>query len=379
MARTELEVARERGFKGIVALRGESGLALAHEYKPDAIILDMRLPVMDGWAVLERLKQHPETRHIPVHIVSAGDGRQSALRAGAVAFVEKPVSKEALDETFGAIRTFIDREVKRLLVVEDDEGERRALVELIGGGDDVEVTAVESSDAALEALHLQHYDCMVVDLNLRERSGFELLDQIKQDERYASTPVIVYTGKELTQRETTELRQLSDTIIVKNASSPERLLDETALFLHRVERKLPREKRRLLEQLHSAEEVFKDKKILVVDDDVRNVFALTSALEAHGMEVLYAENGKDGIELLRRTPEIDLVLMDIMMPELDGYQTTQAIREDEAFRQLPIISLTAKAMRGDREKAIAAGASDYITKPVDTDQLLSLMRVWLYK
>jgi CheY-like chemotaxis protein len=192
-------------------------------------------------------------------------------------------------------------------------------------------------------------------------------------------PVIVYTGKELTQGETTELRKLADTIVVKDASSPERLLDETALFLHRVERKLPQEKRRLLEQLHSAEEVFKDKKILIVDDDVRNVFALTSVLEAHGMEVLYAENGKDGVELLRRTADIDLVLMDIMMPELDGYETTRLIRGDGEFGELPIISLTAKAMRGDREKAIAAGASDYITKPVDTDQLLSLMRVWLYK
>jgi HAMP domain-containing protein/CheY-like chemotaxis protein len=379
LARTELEVARERGFKGIVALRGDSGLALAHEFKPDAIILDMKLPVMDGWSVLERLKQHPETRHIPVHIVSAGEGRQNALRAGAVAFVEKPVSKEGLEETFGAIRTFIDREVKRLLVVEDDEDERRAVIELIGGGDDVEVTAVGSGEEALEALQLQRYDCMVVDLKLPERSGFDLLDQIKQDERLATMPVIVYTGKELTQHETTKLRRLADTIVVKDASSPERLLDETSLFLHRVERKLPQEKRRLLEQLHSAEEVFKDKKILIVDDDVRNVFALTSVLEAHGMEVFYAENGKDGIELLRRTPDVDLVLMDIMMPELDGYETTRLIRTDDTYKQLPIISLTAKAMKGDREKAIAAGASDYITKPVDTDQLLSLMRVWLYK
>jgi HAMP domain-containing protein/signal transduction histidine kinase/DNA-binding response OmpR family regulator len=378
LARTELDVARERGFKGIVAMRGDSGLALAHEYKPDAIILDMNLPVMDGWAVLERLKQHPETRHIPVHIVSAGDGRQNALRAGAVAFVEKPVSKEGLEETFGAIRTFIDREVKRLLVVEDDDDQRRSVVELISA-DDVEVTAVASSEEALEALELQPYDCMVLDLKLPQRGGFELLEQIKQDDRFALTPVIVYTGKELTQRETTKLRKLADTIVVKDASSPERLLDETALFLHRVERKLPQEKRRLLEQLHSAEEVFKDKKIVIVDDDVRNVFALTSVLEAHGMEVLYAENGREGIELLGRTEEVDLILMDIMMPELDGYETTRAIRAEEAFKQLPIICLTAKAMKGDREKAIAAGASDYITKPVDTDQLLSLMRVWLYK
>jgi CheY-like chemotaxis protein/signal transduction histidine kinase/HAMP domain-containing protein len=379
MARTELEVARERGFKGIVAVRGDSGLALAHEFKPDAIILDMKLPVMDGWNVLERLKEHPETRHIPVHIVSAGNGRQNALRAGAVAFVEEPVSKEGLEDTFGSIRAFIDREVKRLLVVEDDEDQRRALVELIGGGEDVEVTAVATGEEALEALQLQRYDCMVVDLKLQERSGRDLLDEIKQNERLATMPVIVYTGKELTQGETTELRKLADTIVVKDASSPERLLDETALFLHRVERKLPQEKRRLLEQLHSAEEVFREKKILIVDDDVRNVFALTSVLEAHGMEVLYAENGKDGVELLRRTPDVDLVLMDIMMPELDGYETTRLIRADGEFEQLPIISLTAKAMKGDREKAIAAGASDYITKPVDTDQLLSLMRVWLYK
>jgi CheY-like chemotaxis protein len=268
--------------------------------------------------------------------------------------------------------------VKRLLVVEDDEDERTALIELIGGGD-VEVTAVGSGDEALEALHLQQYDCMVVDLKLRQGSGLGLLEQIKQDERCSSIPVIVYTGKELSERETTELRKLSDTIVVKDASSPERLLDETALFLHRVERKLPKEKRRLLEQLHSSEEVFKDRKILIVDDDVRNVFALTSVLEAHGMEVIYAENGKDGIEALRNTPDVDLVLMDIMMPELDGYETTKVIRADDSFKQLPIISLTAKAMKGDREKAIAAGASDYITKPVDTDQLLSLMRVWLYK
>ena len=378
LARTELDVARERGFKGIVAMRGDSGLALAHEYKPDAIILDMKLPVMDGWSLLDRLKQHPDTRHIPVHIVSGGDGRTNALRAGAVAFVEKPVSKEGLEETFGAIRTFIDRDVKRLLVVEDDEDQRRSLVELIGGGD-VEVTAVRSSEEALEALELQPYDCMVLDLKLPERGGFELLELIKQEDRFSATPVIVYTGKELTQGETTQLRKLADTIIVKDASSPERLLDETALFLHRVEKKLPQEKRRLLEQLHSAEEVFRNKKILIVDDDVRNVFALTSVLEARGMEVVYAENGKDGVDLLRRTPDVDLVLMDIMMPELDGYETTSAIRDEEEFKQLPIISLTAKAMKGDREKAIAAGASDYITKPVDTDQLLSLMRVWLYK
>ncbi len=339
----------------------------------------MKLPVMDGWTVLDHLKHHPETRHIPVHIVSGANGRQNALRAGAVAFLEKPISREGLEETFAEIRSFIDRGVKRLLVVEDDKAQRDSVVELIGSGEDVDVTAVGSSEAALEALELQRYDCMVVDLKLPEMGGFDLLEKIKAEERFSAIPVIVYTGKELTRREETKLRKFADTIVVKDASSPERLLDETSLFLHRIERKLPQEKRRMLEQLHSAEEVFNDKKILIVDDDVRNVFALTSVLEAHGMEVLYAENGRDGIDVLRRNPEVDLVLMDIMMPELDGYETIRAIREDEAFKQLPIISLTAKAMKGDREKSIASGASDYITKPVDTDQLLSLMRVWLYK
>jgi CheY-like chemotaxis protein len=379
LAKTELEVARDRGFKGIVALRGDSGLALAHEFKPDAIILDMKLPVMDGWTVLDHLKHHPETRHIPVHIVSGADGRQKALKAGAVAFVEKPISKEGLDEAFGDIESFIARDAKNLLVVEDDEQQRASLVELIGGGEDVQVTAVGSSEEALEALERTRFDCMVIDLKLPQMGGFELLERLKEDERFSSIPVIVYTGKELTRREETKLKQFSDAIVVKDASSPERLLDETALFLHRVERKLPQEKRRMLEQLHSADEVFRGKKILIVDDDVRNVFALTSVLEASGMEVLYAETGRDGIEILRRNREVDLVLMDIMMPEMDGYETIRAIREDEQFEQLPIISLTAKAMKGDREKSIASGASDYITKPVDTDQLLSLMRVWLYK
>ncbi len=379
LASTELEVARDRGFKGIVALRGDSGLALAHEFKPDAIILDMNLPVMDGWTVLDHLKHHPETRHIPVHIVSGGDGRTSALRAGAVAFLEKPVSKEGLDAAFGDIESFIARGVKNLLVVEDDEQQRTALTELIGGGEDVDVTAVGSSEEALEALEQTRFDCMVVDLKLPEMGGFELLERLNGDVRFSSIPVIVYTGKELTRREETKLKKFSDAIVVKDASSPERLLDETALFLHRVERKLPQEKRRMLEQLHSADDVFRGRRILIVDDDVRNVFALTSVLEASGMDVVYAENGREGIETLRDQPEIDLVLMDIMMPEMDGYETIRAIRADDRFDQLPIISLTAKAMKGDREKSIAVGASDYITKPVDTDQLLSLMRVWLYK
>jgi HAMP domain-containing protein/signal transduction histidine kinase/CheY-like chemotaxis protein len=379
-ARTVLDGARDRGFKGLVALRGDAGLALAREFKPDAIVLDMNLPVMDGWTVLDHLKHHPATRHIPVHIVSAGEleGKANALRAGAVAFLQKPLEKEHLDETFQQIASFIDRGVKSLLVVEDDDDQRNSIVELVGSGDDVDVTAVGTSEEAIAQLEEKHFDCMVLDLKLPDTTGFKLLEQLKKDERFATLPVIVYTGQDLTRREETRLKKYAETIIVKDARSPERLLDETSLFLHRVEARLPQAKRRMLEQLHSVEEVFNGKKVLIVDDDVRNVFALTSVLEANGMEVIFAENGKDGIDILRANPDVDLVLMDIMMPEMDGYQTMTAVREIPQFSRLPIISLTAKAMRGDREKSIASGASDYITKPVDTDQLLSLMRVWLY-
>jgi HAMP domain-containing protein/CheY-like chemotaxis protein len=379
-ARTELAIARESGFKGLVALRGDTGLALAREFRPDAIVLDMTLPVLDGWIVLDRLKRHPGTRHIPVHIVSGVDEMQPALLAGAAAFLKKPASAEALQEVFGEIESFINRDVRRLLVVDDDDAQRQAIVELVGGGGDVEIVAVGSSEEALAALESEApFDCMVLDLKLPKMTGFALLEKIKTDERSHSLPVIVYTGKELTRREETKLKRYAETIVVKDARSPERLLDETSLFLHRVESKLPDSKRKMLEQLHSSDALFVGKKVLIVDDDVRNVFALTSALEANGMEVLFAENGREGIETLRSAGDVDLILMDVMMPEMDGYETTQAIRRLPEFEKLPIIALTAKAMKGDRERSIAAGASDYITKPVDTDQLLSLMRVWLYQ
>jgi CheY-like chemotaxis protein len=382
-AQTELAMARERGFKGIVALRGDEGFALARAYKPDAIILDMKLPVQDGWQVLDQLKRNPETRHIPVHIVSGGfeNGNvQEALRAGAVAVLQKPVEAHALEEQFVRIAEFVERGVRNLLVVDDDEDQRTAIIELIGGGEDVQITAVGSSEEALELLTGEgRFDCMVLDLKLPKMSGFALLEKVKTDERWHWLPVIVYTGRDLTRREETRLKKYAETIIVKDVRSPERLLDETALFLHRVESQLPVEKRRMLEQLHSTDDVFKGKRVLIADDDVRNVFALASVLERQGMEVQFAEDGNEAIATLRADPKIDLVLMDIMMPELDGYEATRRIREEERFAKLPIISLTAKAMKGDREKSIASGASDYITKPVDTDQLLSLMRVWLYR
>ncbi|MEO6529113.1 MAG: response regulator, partial [Gemmatimonadaceae bacterium] len=373
-----LEMARDKGFKGLCALDGEAGLKLAHAFEPDAITLDIDMPGMDGWAVLDRLKHHPQTRHIPVHIITGIRERQQGLKSGALAYLEKPVTKEALDESFARIATFIDTSVKRLLVVEDDETQRKSMIELISH-EDVEITAVATGEDALRELASGHFDCMVLDLGLREMDGFQLLETVKANPQMWDLPIIIYTGKDLSPAEETKLRKFAETIIVKDVKSPERLLDETALFLHRVEAKLPEQKRRMLERLHNADAVFAGKRVLVVDDDVRNIFSLTSMLEDHGMNVSFAENGKDAVALLRERQDFDLVLMDVMMPEMDGYETTRAIRDMPALKSLPIIALTAKAMKGDREKCIAAGASDYITKPVDTEQLLSLMRVWLYR
>jgi CheY-like chemotaxis protein len=374
-----MTAARDRGFKVLAATSGDSALALARESQPDAILMDIEIPVVEGMLVLHRLKLESSTRHIPVFlVVPEGKGRD-AVRAGAVQALEKPWTAEQLTGLIEAADDFISRDVRNLLVVEDDETERTAIAELIGSGDDVAVTTVGSSEEAFAELAKTRFDCMVLDLKLPDMTGFDLLEKLRKDKRYRLLPVIVYTGKELTRREETKLRRYAETIIVKDASSPERLLDETSLYLHRMAARMPTEQRRMIEHLHSADEVFVGKRVLIVDDDVRNVFALTSTLEARGMDVLYAENGRDGIDVLKESPDVSLVLMDIMMPEMDGYETTSLIRKDERFTALPIIALTAKAMKGDRERSIAAGASDYITKPVDIDQLLSLMRVWLYQ
>jgi CheY-like chemotaxis protein/signal transduction histidine kinase/HAMP domain-containing protein len=377
-AKILLDMAREKGFRGLSALDGEAGLKLAHAFEPDAITLDIDMPGMDGWAVLDRLKHHPQTRHIPVHIITGVSEKQQGLKNGALAYLEKPVTRESLDDSFARISSFIDTSVKRLLVVEDDETQRQSMIELIQH-EDVEITAVGSAEDALRELSGGHFDCMVLDLGLKDMNGFDLLETVKANPQMWELPIIIYTGKDLSQAEETKLRKFAETIIVKDVKSPERLLDETALFLHRVEAKLPEQKRRMLERLHNADAVFAEKRVLIVDDDVRNIFSLTSMLEDHGMQVSFAENGKDAISLLRERQDFDLVLMDVMMPEMDGYETTRAIRQVPALKSLPIIALTAKAMKGDREKCIAAGASDYITKPVDTEQLLSLMRVWLYR
>ncbi|HMH84852.1 MAG TPA: response regulator, partial [Gemmatimonadaceae bacterium] len=379
-AKVLLDMARDKGYKGVVELDGEAGLTAAREVRPDAITLDIDMPGMDGLEVLDRLKRDPATRHLPVHIISGVEQKRAGLNAGAIAFLAKPVSKEALDTAFARIASFIDTVPKNLLVVEDNEAQRESIVELIAH-DDVEITAVASAEEALAKIHEKHFDCMVLDLGLHsgEMSGFDLLEKVKSDPDNHDLPIIIYTGKELSQEDETKIKKYAETIIVKDVKSPERLLDETALFLHRIEAKLPEQKRKMLEHLHDADSVVAGKNILVVDDDVRNIFSLTSMLEDHGMIVRFAENGKQAIEQLKKDPNVDAVLMDIMMPEMDGYETTRAIRAMDKFKALPIIALTAKAMKGDREKCIAAGASDYITKPVDTEQLLSLLRVWLYR
>ena len=311
--------------------------------------------------------------------MSGGDKKLEGLSRGAVAYVEKPVSKEALDRTFTDIEGFLHRKASKLLIVEDDERERNSMVDLIGTGD-VETTAVGSVADAMKALETGHFDCMVLDLTLKQGNGFDLLETMSKKPELRQLPVIVYTGRDLSSAEETRLKKFARSIILKDARSPERLLAETTLFLHRVEASLPQPKRRMLQEANGAQEAaFKGKQALIVDDDVRNIYALSSVLEEAGMNVVFAENGKrTGLEALKANPGISIVLMDVMMPEMDGYEAMREIRKMPDFKNLPVLALTAKAMKGDREKCLAAGASDYVTKPVDPDQLLSLMRVWLY-
>jgi len=373
-----LDLSHDQGLKALIASRGANGLALAREMKPHAITLDISLPDVDGWRVLDRLKDDPATRHIPVYMISVTDEPERSLQHGALGFLHKPADKEALSGVLSTIKSFVERQVKNLLVVEDDEVQRQSIVELIGNGD-VKITAVPTGQEALDALENQHFDCMVLDLLLPDIGGLDVIQRIKKQPTLRSLPIVVYTGKDLSRKEETQLKRLSQTVILKDVKSPERLLDETALFLHRNTANLPDAKREILERLHRSDTVLAGKRVLIVDDDIRNIFAMTSVLERHKMDVVAAESGKDALDQMERTPPPDIVLMDIMLPEMDGYETTRRIREKPQFKSLPIIALTAKAMKGDREKCIEAGASDYIAKPVDTEQLLSLLRVWLYR
>ncbi|HEY9179227.1 MAG TPA: HAMP domain-containing protein [Candidatus Baltobacteraceae bacterium] len=370
-----LGLARDRGFKGIVALKGSDGLELARKFLPDAITLDIGLPDTDGWSLLSDLKNDPNTGNIPIHVISGEEQWQRALDAGAIAHLRKPVTEEALTETFDNLLGFADRTTKHLLVIEDDLTQLNAMVNLISTGE-VQITAVRTGGEALEALQNGQFDCIVVDLGLPDVDGDDLIERIRMQRNHARTPVIVYTGRELDKQEEAKLNKLTEAVILKDAMSPERLLDETRFFLHQVESRLPAGKRATeIPPLGTGS--LEGRKVLIVDDDSRNIYALAAALEGHRMSVVSAESGREGIEKLMSDPEIDLVLMDIMMPEMDGYETIRRIRQNANYHDLPIIALTAKAMKGDRESCIAAGASEYISKPVDIDQLISLLRAWL--
>ncbi len=377
-SRIVMDLARDVGLKVLVAARGAEALALAREFRPLAISLDVFLPDMLGWAVLSQLKQDPTTRHIPVQIITLDEDWQHGLAGGAFAFVNKPTTIERLKKSIARLTDYARSPQKRLLVVEDDPAELLGITELLGH-DDIEVLTAEKGHDALAILREQSADCVVLDLKLPDMSGFELLEHIREDEALAQVPVVVFTGRELSPEEDAQLHTMARSVVVKGVELPERLLDETALFLHRVVTDLPPDKQRMLERLRNSDENLHGRKALLVDDDARNIFALSSVLERRGMDVLTATTGREAISLLEADRGISIVLMDIMMPEMDGYETMQAIRSDPSLRRLPIIALTAKAMKGDRERCLEAGASDYLAKPVNTEQLLSSLRIWLHR
>lgn len=368
---------RQKGFKCLASATGEEGLELASRFVPKGIILDINLPGINGWEVLDHLKNNAETRHIPVHIVS-GDGMSlEALNKGAVGFLTKPVTKEKLESAFDQLQSFISRKIKDLLIVEDDEKLRKAVKTLLGATDIV-ISECGSGNEAVACISSKPYDCIVLDLGLPDMSGFDLLRKLREAD-VKIPPIVVYTGREITPEENEELLQYTQNIIIKGVKSEERLLDETALFLHRVVDDMPEHQKKMLVNLYDKDQMFRDKKVLVVDDDMRNIFALTQVLEASRMKVVMAPNGEKALDILEKDPGFDLVLMDIMMPVMDGYETMARIRKDERFQKLPIIALTAKAMKEDREKSLAAGANDYLSKPVDLQKLFNLMRIWLYQ
>ena len=377
-ARILCDLARDIGFKVLVAMRGSEALAFAREFRPTAISLDVFLPDMLGWAVLNHLKQDPQTRHIPVQMLTMDEDWHHGLSRGAFSFVTKPTTPEGLDNAFLRIKEYASPRIKKLLIVEDNAAEQLSIRELLGS-DDIDIVVVDKGETALSVLETHKFDCVVLDLRLPDMSGFEVLERINRSPSLRELPVVVFTGKDLSPEEDARLHTLARSVVVKDVESPERLLDETALFLHRVVTNLPPEKQNLLDRLHRSDEALVGRKVLVVDDDVRNIFALSSVLERRGMTVLTAETGREAIQTLEMTPDIAIVLMDIMMPEMDGYETMQVIRQNSEFSRLPIIALTAKAMKGDREKCLEAGASEYMAKPVNTDQLLSGLRTWLHR
>ncbi|MGE0173973.1 MAG: response regulator [Oligoflexales bacterium] len=374
---TLLQESRGRNFKAVLTNHGEAALQIAARHKIAAVLLDLRLPDMSGLTVLERLKHDSATRHLPVHIVSARDRLPSTLSMGAIGYLVKPVTRDKLNEAFGKIEGHLSRQMKRILIVEDDPNQRLAMKELLDGAD-VEIDTVGKGEDAIEKITGSSYDCLIIDLRLPDMSGFDLLHRLSTaDDRGSLPPVVVYTGKDLSPDEVSLLETYSETVILKGARSSDRLLDEVSLFLHRVESKMPQAKQTLLRQVRDKGLQLNGRRILVVDDDMRNVFALANALKLKGMEVIIAKNGHECLKTLENDREIEIVLMDIMMPGMDGYEAMRRIRERDYFRKLPIIALTAKAMKSDHDKCLAAGANDYLSKPVDLDKLWSLLKVWL--
>jgi CheY-like chemotaxis protein/GAF domain-containing protein len=373
-----VDAAHAAGLKALVTSRGAEALDLALEYQPVAMSLDIFLPDMLGWNVLSQFKRTLETRHIPVQILSMDEDRQQGLARGAFSYLNKPTTSEGLSAALSRISDYVKPRKKRLLIAEDNEAERMSVGALLAHPD-LEIDTAGTGREALDKLRESRFDCMVLDLRLPDMSGFEVLDELQNDEALADLPVVVFTGRELTPEEDTQLHTMARSIVVKGAASPERLFDETALFLHQVASDLPPEKQRILERLHESDEMLAGRTVLVVDDDTRNIFALSSALERRNMHVLTATTGQEAISILEKSPEVAIVLMDIMMPEMDGYETIAQIRGKPALRRLPIIALTAKAMKGDREKCLEAGASDYLAKPVNTEQLFSALRLWLHR
>lgn len=372
------DLAHELGYQCLVAHGADEGYSLAEQFVPDAILLDMRLPDHSGLTVLQRLKAHATTRHIPVHVISVEDRVEAAMHMGAIGYAVKPTTREELKDVFARLEAKLTQKVKRVLLVEDDDLQRDSIARLIGD-DDIEITAVGLAQEALELLRDNLYDCMVIDLKLPDMLGNDLLKRMSTEDICSFPPVIVYTGRNLTRDEEAELRKYSRSIIIKGARSPERLLDEVTLFLHKVESQLSHERQKMLKAARSRDKVFEGRKVLLVDDDVRNIFALTSALEQKGAIVVIGRNGHEAIAKLNEVEDIDLVLMDVMMPEMDGYEATQEIRKQPRWRKLPIIAVTAKAMKDDQERCLQAGANDYLAKPIDLDRLFSLIRVWLPK
>ncbi|HEX2533119.1 MAG TPA: response regulator, partial [Chitinophagaceae bacterium] len=374
-----LEYTRSSGYKGVVAVRGDEGLALARQYLPVGILLDIQLPVQDGWEVMEALKNHPETRSIPVHIMSSHEVKRESLVRGAVDFINKPVATDEMQRIFRRIEQILEHPGHKVLIVEEDPRHARALAYFLETRN-VNTEVASGPASAITALVSGGASCVVLDISASDGNGYESIEEVRKHPGLEALPIIIFTAKNLTGAEAARIRQFADSVVVKTAHSYQRIFDEVSLFLHLLEEHgTGLEERPAARRLGALEEVLRNRKILVTDDDVRNIFSLTKALEAQGMQVHSALDGKEALQRLEEVPDMDIVLMDIMMPEMDGYETMRRIRSLHRFRQLPLIAVTAKAMAGDREKCIEAGASDYISKPVDIDQLLSLLRVWLYE